>query len=255
MANKNVKKLIFDILYPAIVVVGMLVLWQVLALVLDANLVLPTPKQAFKQFFVYCGQGEFWLALASTFWRATYSFALAFVVAVVFAVFCCLSDVARKIILPFFAVVRSVPTMSIILILVIWMSPSFAPVVVAIIVTAPTLFSAFLASVDSVDKKLVEMSKVYKVSAKDVVFTLYLPNMASQLFENCASGFSLNLKLIIAAEALAYTSKSVGKLMQFAKINIEPTQLFALTLFAMVLGVVAESVIRQIGKRVVRWQK
>ena len=254
MANKKAKRIWLDALYPAIVVVATLVLWQVLAIILDATLILPTPKDSFLQFFKYLGQRDFWLALLNTFWRSTYSFALAFVVAVGFALLSTVSATARKLILPFIAIVRSIPTMSIILILVIWMSPQSAPAVVAVIVTAPTLFSAFLGAVDSVDKKLVQMSKVYKVSTKDMVTKLYLPSMAPQLFESCAGGFSLNVKLIIAAEALAYTSNSIGKNMQIAKINIEPTQLFALTLFAVLLGVLTEAVIRLIGKKVVKWQ-
>ena len=255
MKNGNKKKILFDMLYPLLVVLGTLVLWQVLALVLDATLLLPTPKDSLTRFFEYLAQGEFWVALGGTFGRSVYSFLFAFAIAGVFAVLCSLFNVARKILLPIVAIMRSIPTMSVILILIIWTSPSMAPSAVAVIVTAPTLFSAFLASVDSVDKKLVEMSKVYGVSKKDRVFKLYLPNMAPQLFENCASGFSLNVKLVIAAEALAYTSKSIGKMMQFAKINLEPIDLFALTLFAMLLGVLTEVIIRFVGKKVVRWQK
>ena len=254
MENKKTKKVWLDIFYPAIVVVATLIIWQVAAWILDATLILPTPKQSFIQFFEYFGQKQFWLALLGTFWRSVYSFAIAFVIAVVLALACTVSGVVRKLTLPLIAIVRSIPTMSIILILVISASPKTAPAVVAVIVTAPTLFSAFLGAVDSVDKKLVQMSKVYKVSTRDMVTKLYLPNMALQLFESCAGGFSLNVKLIIAAEALAYTSSSIGKMMQIAKINIEPTHLFALTLFAVLLGVLTEVIIRFIGKKVVKWQ-
>ena len=254
MTNKKSKKIWLDILYPAIVVVATLLIWQISAMLLDATLVLPSPKDAFLQFFKYFVQKKFWIALGYTFWRSVYSFAIAFVVAMVLALGCILSTTVRKLTMPLIAIVRSIPTMSIILILVICVSPKIAPAVVAVIVTAPTLFSVFLGAVDSVDKKLVQMSKVYKVSTKDMVTKLYLPNMASQLFEGCAGGFSLNVKLIIAAEALAYTSDSIGKLMQFAKINIEPTQLFALMLFAVLLGVLTEAIIRFIGKKVVKWQ-
>ena len=255
MSKNKVKRVLIDLAYPLIVVVVLLLLWQLLATVLDATLILPSPKQSFEQFVSYFGQKQFWIALAGTFWRSVYSFAFAFLVAVVFASVCCLSKVARKLILPFIAILRSIPTMSIILILIIWVSPALAPAIVAIVVTAPTLFSIFLGAFDSVDKKLLDMSKIYKVPTKDVIFKLYLPNMASQLFEGCASGFSLNVKLVIAAEALAYTTSSVGKMMQFAKINIEPAQLFALTLFAVILGVLTELIIRLIGKKIVRWQK
>ena len=75
------------------------------------------------------------------------------------------------------------------------------------------------------------------------------------MFENVAAGFSLNLKLVIAAEALALSRNSIGKMMQYAKVAIEPAQLFALTIAAVILGVICETVIRFVGKKAIRWQK
>lgn len=249
---KKAKKILENTLYPVAVVAAMLAIWALAAEFMDASLVLPTPKAAFGQFFVYCGQRKFWLAFFHSFWRATYSFAVGFLIAVVLSVAARLVGAVRRVLLPFMAIMRSVPTMSIILILVIFLPSVLAPAVVAILVTCPTLFSTFLATIDAVDPKLVEMAKVYGVGTADVVFKLYLPNMAPQIFENCASGFSLNVKLVIAAEALAYTSSSIGRMMQTAKITIEPVELFALTLFAMILGVICEAIIRFVGRRVTR---
>ena len=252
---KKAKRVLLNIFYPAVVVFAILAVWAVAAKLMDVNLVLPAPKDAFGQFFVYCGQAEFWKAFFNSFWRAVYSFVISFIIAVTLSVAACLSVAVRKILMPFMAIMRSVPTMSIILILVIFLPSALAPAIVAILVVCPTLFSAFLATIDAVDPKLVEMAKVYRVGVKDRIFKLYLPDMAPQLFENCASGFSLNVKLVIAAEALAYTSSSIGKLMQTAKVTLEPVSLFALTLFAMILGVICETVIRLVGRRVVRWQR
>lgn len=98
------------------------------------------------------------------------------------------------------------------------------------------------------------MSKVYGVKKRDMLLKLYVPNVAPALFEGAAGGFSLNIKLIIAAEALASTRFSLGGLMQNAKINLEMEKLFAVTVAAIVLSVLCEWIIRLIGRAIVRWK-
>ncbi len=254
MDNKRIKKLLIDLSYPLFVTLLVLVIWQIASLLLNVDLILPSPLDAFKQLLDYLGEKDFWISLGGTLLRSLISFAFSFIIALLFAVLSAVNTRAKKLISPFTAIIRSIPTMSVILLLIIWLSPSAAPIAVAIIVIFPTLYSAFYGAIDSVDKNLLMMSKVYGVSNKDIIKKLYLPNMAKSMFENTASGFSLNIKLVIAAEALAQTMHSIGKLMQFAKINIEPTKLFALTLAAIIVGVFFESTIRYIGKISIRWQ-
>ena len=78
--------------------------------------------------------------------------------------------------------------------------------------------------------------------------------MAPALFEGSASGFSLNVKLIIAAEALASTEDSLGLIMKGSNMNLETARLFAVTIAAVLLSVICEWAIRWIGKAVIRWK-
>ena len=140
------------------------------------------------------------------------------------------------------------------MILIICLNSRLAPAVVAIIVIFPTMYSSFFAAIRGVDPKLVQMSKVYSVSPKDSLFKLYLPNMAEGLFEGSASGISLNIKLVIAAEVQAQTMSSLGNLMYNAKWMLETEKLFALTIAAVILSVACEWLIRLIGRAVIRWK-
>lgn len=68
------------------------------------------------------------------------------------------------------------------------------------------------------------------------------------IIDNSASTFSLNIKLVIAAEALAITKNSIGKLMQYTKINLEVEKLFALTIIAIILSYISEALMRLLRK-------
>ena len=248
------KKTLTNILYPVFVVLLILLFWQIAAWRIGVDLILPTPTEAFLQLRIYLGKTEFWTSVGWSLLRSLESFLLGFAIALVLAILSYLSDIGRKLIQPWMALVRAVPTMAVILILILWLSPSNAPIVVSVIVISPTLYTAFLSGLDQIDLRLVEMADVYRIPKKQRILKMYLPLMSPVLWEQSASGMSLNLKLIIAAEALAQSAQSIGKLMQYAKIALETEKLFALTITAVILSFLLEYSIRFVGKKCVRWQ-
>lgn len=250
----KVYKRLINCIFPILVVAAIFLAWWIAALAINASLILPSPSESLRAFFAYFGEASFWRAIGNTMWRSLYSFVFSFVPAIVFALLANRYRYARKLIDPFIAFIRSVPTMSVILILIIWLNPKIAPAVVAIIVIFPTLYSSFSAAVSSIDAKLVQMSAVYRVSMAERIWKLYLPNMAPGLFEGSASGFSLNIKLVIAAEALAHTTASIGSMMNFSQALLETQDLFALTIAAVILSAVCEWAIRLVGRAVIRWK-
>lgn len=248
------KKILYNLMFPVIVAAAVVLIWVIAAAAIGASLILPTPAMAVREFFAYFADAAFWRAVGNTMWRSFYSFLISFVLALVLAGLSKRFSTAKRLIDPFVAFIRAVPTMSIILILVICLDSARAPAVVAVIVIFPTLYSSFSAAIGSVDPKLIEMSRVYGVSARDRVFRLYIPNMAPELFEGSASGYSLNIKLVIAAEALASTARSIGNMMSFSKALLETEKLFALTIAAVLLSVICEWAIRLVGRAVIRWK-
>ncbi len=244
------KKLLFNSIYPIAVILMVLVIWYFACWWIDVELILPTPAQAFIHIGAYLKDISFWVSLGWTYLRCIESFLIAYLIASGLAVLAYSKKEAEKFINPFMAFIRAIPTMAIILILIISIAPEGTPIVVAGIVICPTLYQSFLTSLKQIDQKLVEMTNIYHVSKKNQIFKFYIPTVLPGILENSATGFSLNIKLIIAAEAMAQTRNSIGKLMQYAKISIEIEKLFALTIIAVILSVISEALIK-LFKRVV----
>lgn len=244
------KKLLFNSIYPIAVILMVLVIWYFACWWIDVELILPTPAQAFIHIGAYLKDISFWVSLGWTYLRCIESFLIAFLIALGLAVLAYSKKEAEKFINPFMAFIRAIPTMAIILILIISIAPEGTPIVVAGVVICPTLYQSFLTSLKQIDQKLVEMTNIYHVSKKNQILKFYIPTVLPGILENSATGFSLNIKLIIAAEAMAQTRNSIGKLMQYAKISIEIEKLFALTIIAVILSVISEALIK-LFKRVV----
>ncbi len=249
------KKWFMNLLYPLTVVIIVLFIWFIASLIIDVELILPTPGTAFQNLGAYLADSAFWVSFGWTYLRCIESFLLAFGIALICSLLAYMVPITEKFINSFMGIIRAIPTMAIILILIITLRPNQTPIVVACIVICPTLYQSFLSGFKQIDTRLVEMVEVYQVPKTKQITHFYIPVMLPVILENSASGFSLNIKLIIAAEALAQTSKSIGKMMQYAKINIEMEKLFALTIIAVIISVLNEALIRLIQRMVIRYDR
>ncbi len=237
---------------PIITVVILIAVWYIAAIIQNSRLILPTPLDTLKEMFNVFADGRFYRSLAGSLVRTVVSFSIAFVLAIILALLANASKVFERLFYPIIVIVRATPTMSVIFLCIISFSSKVTPMIVATAVIFPTMYSSVLTAIKSCDKSLIEMSDVYKVPTIMRIRKLYLPYVSDKVFSDAVSAISLNVKLIVAAEAIAQTSQSIGVLMQIAKLNLETASLFAYTVAAVVLSVILETVLKLIRKIVRR---
>lgn len=102
------------------------------------------------------------------------------------------------------------------------------------------LYAGISAALASVDPKLVEMSRVYRVPVRKRIFGLYLPSAAPYALREASAALSFSLKLTVSAEVLANTYQSLGGMLQEAKLYVEMPSLFALTILVLATGFLLE---------------
>lgn len=232
-----------------------LLAWFIAAKIIGITIILPSPALAFKEFFSLLSQKEAWTAVGMTLYRSLYSFALAFISAAVFAVAGYLFKPLHKIISPIVSVLRSLPTMSIILIAIIWFSSAKSPVFIAFLITFPMLYANFYGALEGLDPALIKMSNLYAVPLKTQISELYIPGVLPSVFVASRSSVSLNVKVIIAAEVLAQTKDSIGRAMQVSRVFLDTATLMGWTILAVLLSYLLELVVYFIEKSVVRWKR
>ena len=153
---------------------------------------------------------------------------------------------------PIVLLIRIMPTMSIILLALIWFNSFQSTILVAFCVIFPMLYTSFCDAIHGVDEDLIEMSKVYKVNKYNQIFKMYLPQTLPMALTGIKSSIGLNLKLVIAAEVLAQTANSIGVNMQLANIYLNTATLLAWTVVAIILGGVFEGIVLLIEKKAVK---
>lgn len=145
--------------------------------------------------------------------------------------------------------------MAVILIILLWTSPKTAPVIVGGLVTFPMIYAQMSSAFDRTETELGTVIKVYQIKPHNAIFKIYLPNILADSLTEAGAGFSLTLKIIVSAEVMANTYKSLGGMMQQAKSYLEIPELFALTIITVLVGALFEFAFNRLSRVTKRWNK
>ena len=232
--------------YPIAFCALIIAVWAIAAKAGDNEFILPSPLSALKKTGEILTDKTVYVAFGNTLLRTLEAWAISLVVAAALAVAGKFFPPIGRFLSPLVSVVRALPTMSVVLLLVIWTNARTAPVVVAILVVMPTFYAALRAAIDSVDPLLLETCRVYGVPKRRIFAQVYLPCVIRAAALPISSSLSLTLKLMVAAEVLASTARSLGGLMQMSRIYYETAELMALTVLTIVVALALETALYRI---------
>jgi len=251
--KNRLKKILLD-LAPFASVALFIAMWAAASVAVDAKIILPAPGLVFREFWALLSGGTFWTAVGGTLTRTLISFSISFGLALVFSVLSFLLPVVQKALSPLITITRAMPTMSIILLSLIWLTSKTSPILIACLIIFPLLYAGFYSALKGIDPALLDMAKLYKVRLPDIVLRLYLPNIAPSALDAVRSGISLNVKVLIAAEVLAQTAKSMGVEMQISRMFLDTASLLAWTAAAILVSYALELAVGGLKKILVRWR-
>jgi NitT/TauT family transport system permease protein len=197
---------------------------------------------------------SFWQAFANTLIRTVIAFIISFALAAVCAALSKLSKIFKGILTPVLIFLRTLPTLAVVLILLIWTTPKVAPVVITFLVLFPMMCSQLSAAIDGVDNGLIEMAEVFKISKRERLCKIYLPQVSESVFSQAGANMSLGLKIMVSAEVIANTAQSLGGSMSYARSFLEIPRLAALTLLTVAAGFIFELVLCQLTRINKKWR-
>lgn len=250
-ANEKVLK-IFTAMLPLVTIAVLLVIWAVSARAIGIEIILPTVSASFKEFFVLLGTTDFYIAVGSTILRAVIAFALSFLTASICVLLSKKFTVARQLLSPLLFLAKITPSMSIILLVVIWFKSFYAPIVVAFVVVFPLHYSQLLSGVNGVSNDLKDMAKVFKADNRQL-FKMYKAELLPSFLDTVSSSLALSLKITISAEVISFTQKSIGINIQNANLALNTASLIAWTIAAILIGCIVELCFWLIKRRI-KWK-
>lgn len=234
----------FNILYSLLAVLLMWAVWLIAGAAVKNEYLVPPFAASVSEFFALFAKAFFWRAIGATLARTVIAFLICFILALGCA---CLAAAFK----PFAAFMRTVaalfrtlPTMAVLLLILVWLTPRTAPVAVAMLVLFPMIYSQLYGGIEGVSAELLQMASVYKFAAWQKLKCIYLPHIAPAALEQTGANLSFGIKLIVSAEVMASTYTALGGMMSEAQMYLNLPRLAALTLVSVALGIIAEIVFR-----------
>ena len=238
------KKLILKNIVQTLAAIGfLLVVWFITYFSVGNELLVPALPDSLKEMGELLAKGAFWKAFSMTLLRTLWAFAISFVFALIFAVIAYMVPAFANFFAPLVSALRSIPVLAVLLILLSFFGAAEAPVAVAFLSLFPMLYAGILAALSGVDKHLIEVSRVCGTPTHRRVTAIYLPLASPYVLREAGAALSFALKVVVSAEVLANTAKSLGGMMQQARIYAEIPQLFALVSVAFLVGLLLETLV------------
>ena len=214
--------------------------WVLISLSVDSEFLFPSPISVIKALGSLIVTADFWLSTALSLLRVFIGILISIIIGTLLAVLTVNVRVLDTLLSPLISVIKATPVASFIILAWLWISSGKLPVFITSLIVIPIIWSNISEGIRSVDRSLVEVARVYKFTAPQKLFKLYIPSVAPFFMAACKSSLGLAWKAGISAEVLTTPQKAIGTELYLSKTYLEMPTLFAWTLVVILLSIVFE---------------
>ena len=171
-----------------------LVIWQIMASLIGEEILLPSPFLVLQRFFDLIISKEFYKTILSSFGKIFIGFVLSIVFGLILAYFSYKNDLFCEFINPIIVIFRSIPLASLVIFLLFWINTKNLSIIVSFIMAMPIIYTNTYVGLKSIDKKLLQMARIYEVKELDKLKYIYLIKAKSFIKSSIISVSGLVLK-------------------------------------------------------------
>lgn len=233
----------------------LLLLWQIIALKINNDIYLPTIGQVYLSMKEIIQTDRFQLDVLYSIGRCVLSFLFALLLAIILGIISYISRLFRNFLKPINSLAKSIPTMVLVVLSLIWFDKDNTPFIVGFAIVFPILYDSVLGSIMRIDKQLLEMAKLYRISMKDKILKIYFPIIKFQLISILVSTFSLALKVVIAGEVHGQPTYGMGTMIQVEKINFNTSGIFAWVIIIILISALLDISQNLLLRRTFIWRR
>jgi len=247
----GLRRLIVSIALPA----GLAIAWEIAvrAGLSDGRLV-PPPSRIWQEFEELARAGELYRHVVATLLRVAFGFALGTAAGTFLGALAGYSSLARRLLDPTLQGLRAVPSIAWIPLFILWLG-IFEPSKVALIAVGVffPVYLGVMAAILSVDRKIVEVGRVFRLSGFAMVRRILLPAVLPAYVVALRAGLGLGWMFVIAAEFMG-ASEGLGYLLIDGQQLGKPAEIVAAILAFAVLGKLTDALIAIAAAPFLRWE-
>lgn len=229
-------------------------LWQVAASALESK-ALPQPSAVAALLWQELSSGDLLFHLGMTLRRVALSFTAAMVAGVALGILMGSSRSWDRVLDTFLILGLNIPALVTIILCYIWFGLSETAAVIAVTVNkVPMVAISLREGARAVDKNLLQVARVYRLSRRDTFLRVYLPQLSPYLFGSARNGLALIWKIVLVVELLG-RSNGVGFQISSYFHFFDITGILAYTVaFALVIFSIEALLLRPLETHCNRWR-
>lgn len=217
-----------------------LAVWQFAAVKIGKEVLLASPLSTIKALITLRGQSAFWHTIFFSLTRIMLGFVLALSAGVILAALSAVSDTVKYIVSPIMSVIKAVPVASFIILALLWVRGGNLSVCISFLMVLPIIYNNMLAGFTRVDKSLLEMASVFRLSTAKKIKYIYIPQILPYFTAACTTSLGLCWKSGIAAEVIGMPAGSMGNRLYETKLYMDTPEMFAWTVVIVIISFVVE---------------
>lgn len=214
---------------------------------------LPAPSSLWQSLYELA-EADLWKHIWASTWRVFFGFAIGSGLALFFAILVGLNRHADDFLEPTFSAIKSIPSLAWIPLLLLWLGIDESSKITLIAIGAffPT-YTNTVAAIQGVDRKLIEVAKVYRLNKWQQIYQIILPAASPGLLTGLRNSLSLAWMFMIAAELIAAT-QGIGYLLSDGRETSRPDIVIIAIILLALLGKFTDSIMKIIEDRFLRWR-
>lgn len=231
-----------------------ILLWSVVAKIVDNNFVFPSLLNVINSLKDIVSDDSFFKIVWNTLFKLIVVVGVTILLSLVMGILSFKYNIFKELIAPYISIIKAIPTVALIIIILVWYDASVVPIIVGVMIIFPILYDNILNGILSIDVNLIKMSKTFDVSLRRKILELYIPSVYYHIAGGIHSLIGLAFKVIIAGEVLSQENFSIGGEILLNKVYLETSNIFAWVIVVIFLNFLIEKVIILINKRLMSWR-
>ncbi len=230
-------------LRKVMVLAGWLLIWQLLSLWVDNDILLVGPVATCKALLTQGAALSFWVTVFYSLLRIALGFFAGVFIGLLLAFLSTRFLVIEEILSPIMTLMKAVPVASFVVLFLIWWSSSVLSVAISFMVVLPNIYLNTVAGIKSADMRLLEMSRVHRLSGRDVFFYIYRDALCPFWDSAIKLSVGMSWKSGVAAEVIGTPDFSIGEALYMSKIHLDTAGVLAWTIVTVLMSFAFEKAV------------
>lgn len=234
-------------------IIGLIILifiWFISSKQIDNEFVLPEINLVVNKLLDFLSEGKVIKIVLLTILKVFLIIGLCFLISLVLAILSYKFKWLYGFISPILVIIRTAPIAAIIVILLICVGLKQTPYYICSFVVVPVIYEQILQSFNSIDKDIIEETKMISNINMNVFVKVFIPMAFPNMISAVLTVFGLGLKVLVMAEVFSSNDETFGGLLQSSRSALDMPGIFALTIIMIIVVVIVEGVLKFIKSKI-----